>query len=576
MSYSFSGKIHYVDISNLSVTWNHSHSMMSSYHLLGATADLQCPTVSQLFDVISDHGYFNSSYHWLLYGETDSLESASCLLDGQNLNIDAKVTLAVEINRTESGEHYDLFDVYSPFRRRGAKLNVTLVGNWSTGKSFQLASNQTEYERRIDFGGIWLKGAITALDQVHYETLMEHLTSDAPVEAYALHRFGYQIWELIMQKHNFTIKLLQTPSWGIATSERDSHSGIIGQLASKEADLAINTLTYTKDRISIIDHTVTIAMSKMLLVFRHPKVTGNRNLFLRPFEVDAWMAVLGVIVLASIVLFGNFCAESYKEYYDKEVHDNRSLVFLTVFGILCQQGFSSKTMFNSTRITLISTLIFSVLLYQFYSTFIVGYLLIIPPKTMSTLQHLLDSNLKVIVEDLGYNIDFLNQTKDPLATQLYHTKILNGENNFLNVSEGIARVQQGGYAFQCDTAYAYPLMKRTFTDKEICDLQETVLSPFRQMHLPLPKGSPFREMFRVTVRKIVESSVGFYQQKRFFCDKPKCAKSELEPIDVDMDNVSSLFIGMLVCLAGCVGLLMVEWITYSYFKGHGEKLSNID
>lgn len=149
-------------------------------------------------------------------------------------------------------------------------------------------------------------------------------------------------------------------------------------------------------------------MSKMLLVFRHPKVTGNRNLFLRPFEVDAWMAVLGVIVLASIVLFGNFCAESYKEYYDKEVHDNRSLVFLTVFGILCQQGFSSKTMFHSTRITLISTLIFSVLLYQFYSTFIVGYLLIIPPKTMSTLQHLLDSNLKVIVEDLGYNIDFLN------------------------------------------------------------------------------------------------------------------------------------------------------------------------
>lgn len=224
MSYSFSGKIHYVDVSNLTVSWNHSHSMMSSYHLLGATVDLQCPTVSQLFDVISDHGYFNSSYYWLVFGEQDTLKSASCLLEDQNLNVDAKVTLAVETNRTESAGYYDLYDVYSPSSRRGAMLNVTRVGNWSTGDSFQFASNQTEYERRIDFGGIWLKGAITvgtgfifqhiklvllflifqALDQVHYETLMEHLTSDVPVEAYALHRFGYKIWELIMQKHNFS------------------------------------------------------------------------------------------------------------------------------------------------------------------------------------------------------------------------------------------------------------------------------------------------------------------------------------------------------------------------------------
>ncbi|XP_062565502.1 ionotropic receptor 75a-like [Armigeres subalbatus] len=236
----------------------------------------------------------------------------------------------------------------------------------------------------------------------------------------------------------------------------------------------------------------------------------------------------------------------------------------TLMGTWNREGTSSVILLNSTRIALISTLVFSILVSQFYSSYIVGYLLIVPPKTMKTLNDLLDSNLKVIVENQGYNVYYLNTTKDPVAIELYRKKILNGEDNFMNVTEGIARVQRGGYAFQCDTAYAYPIMKQKFTDKEICDLQEILLNPLRPVHIPLQKGSPFKEMFRVTLRKVVETANVGYQQKNFFSDKPKCDRNDLETVAVDLDHLLMLFYILIGGMVVSFAFLILE---LGYFFG---------
>ncbi|XP_058823900.1 ionotropic receptor 75a-like [Topomyia yanbarensis] len=553
---NFNVQIHFEDISKFDTArWNHTQVMKFNYNKVGAVMDLGCTDTANLFELVSAYEYFNASYYWLMFGN-DSVMSAANLMEKQNLNIDAKVTLTVA--RDELGQIFDLYDVYSVSRSRGSQLNVTLMGSWSVKQGLDIIVHQTEYERRFDFRGIWLKAAVTALDQVHHTTLQEHLASDAKVDKYALHRFGYRMWWFVMQKHNFTMRFVRTPTWGLSNTDGRSNKGIIGLVATKQCDLAINCISYTKDRIGALDYTVTVGVSKMLFVFRHPRKSHVRNIFLQPFRISLWMGVLAIITFASAILFGNFYAEGSRYHSDKSVRDNRSLSFLAVCGILCQQGFAGKTIFSSTRITLISTLLFSILIYQFYSTYIVGYLLILPPKFMTTLKHLLDSNLKVIVEDLAYNIDYLNKTKDPVAIELYNRKILNGENNFLNVTEGIARVRKGGYAFQCDTAYAYPLVMETFTDQEICDLQETYLNPIRPLHMPLRKGSPFKEMFRITLRKTVETAVARYQQQRFFCNKPRCAKNELDTTAVDMDHVSTLFLGLYFSIVGSSGILLVE------------------
>ncbi|XP_053691037.1 ionotropic receptor 75a-like [Sabethes cyaneus] len=538
MSHAFGGRIYYEDISNFSIgLWNHSHVMRIDYQKLGVTIDTTCANTVDLFRVISAHEYFNASYHWLIFGN----ESTKCVLNEQNLNIDAKVTLV--ITAEESGESYDVYDVFSPMRRRGMPLNVTYMGNWSTHWGLNIVVHQTEYERRFDFGGLWLKTAVTPLNLLHHSTLLEQLDSNGTVEQYSLHRFGYRIMQVVMFKHNFTLKMIRTSSWFLENTDGRSNKGTIGQVATKQCDFFINPLSLRQDRVAPFDQTIVIAVAKMLFVFRHPKKSQARNIFLQPFRIDLWIGVLAVVVVTATILFVMFWTEIWKERYSYEIEDNRSLSLMIIFGILCQQGFAAKTYLSSSRIILISTLIFSVLILQFYSTYIVGYLLITPPKFMNTLKHLLDSDLKILIEDIAYNADYLKTTKDPVAIELNNRKIRNEVNNFVNVTEGIARVKQGGYAFQCDTAYAYPLVKATFTDKEICDLQEVYLNPIRLMQIPLRKGSPFTEMFRITFCKTVETAITRYHQKRFFSDKPKCAKDERETKAVHFNDVSTLFVG---------------------------------
>lgn len=61
---------------------------------------------------------------------------------------------------------------------------------------------------------------------------------------------------------------------------------------------------------------------------------------------------------------------------------------------------------ESGKIIVFSLLIFSLLFYQFYSASIVSSLLMEPPKTIKTLQNLLDSNLEAGIEDILYTIDY--------------------------------------------------------------------------------------------------------------------------------------------------------------------------
>lgn len=75
-------------------------------------------------------------------------------------------------------------------------------------------------------------------------------------------------------------------------------------------------------------------------------------------------------------------------------------------GIICQQGLGFSTSFVSGRCIVITSLLFSFCIYQFYSASIVGTLLMEKPKTIKTLSDLVHSSLKVGMEDILYNRDY--------------------------------------------------------------------------------------------------------------------------------------------------------------------------
>lgn len=68
------------------------------------------------------------------------------------------------------------------------------------------------------------------------------------------------------------------------------------------------------------------------------------------------------------------------------------------------------------------------------------------------------------------------------------------EGGFFPMADGIARVRQGGFAFFSEASTLYSPIQDTFTDEEKCSLHEVKLVPDITAAMPLPKGSPYKEL----------------------------------------------------------------------------------
>lgn len=118
-------------------------------------------------------------------------------------------------------------------------------------------------------------------------------------------------------------------------------------------------------------------------------------------------------------------------------------------------------------------LMFSFSIYQFYSASIVGSLLMEKPKSIKTIRNLIDSSLRLGIEDIVYNKDFfrvsaecvcicsrdsltcllarMQRTNDPDAIELFLKKVSvvdkasgNVTLNWIKPMEGLQKTKAGG------------------------------------------------------------------------------------------------------------------------------------
>ncbi|KFB40628.1 AGAP001811-PA-like protein [Anopheles sinensis] len=272
-----------------------------------------------------------------------------------------------------------------------------------------------------------------------------------------------------------------------------------------------------------------------------------------------WIAV--AVILISIVLILALSAICNREIQRASYNDlivDHSL--LGTIAMLCQQGFHASTTVCSTKTVIIVMMGFSFLLLQFYSIFIVGYQLISPPKTINTLEKLIDSSLKMAVENLSYQHDFFARTTEPVALRLYNEKIAPNKYGFVNVSFGIQLVKQGGYAFHCDTAYGYTHVLETFEEQQICELQEVQLYPQRAVQVPMAKGSLLRELFKLNLQLLKEYGLIAYHHAKTFAPKPKCIRNSNKVEPIYLTDVRFAFKLLGTGIAASIVILVLELV----------------
>lgn len=245
------------------------------------------------------------------------------------------------------------------------------------------------------------------------------------------------------------------------------------------------------------------SFSRTVLVYRlTPEVSlsGAQGNLLSPFSNTVWICTVLCIILIVISLsFIQYVLSRMK--YDKRI----SLMLSTVFtiGAFCQQGIEPAPRANSGRIIILNLMITSVVLYNYYTSSVVGGLLSSLPKGPSNLRELIDSGMSFTFENLGYNKAIFNPPPNKMVADLYEKRVLAKRKPheppvFVSTKEAIPYIYKGGVVFQSETNLIYPEIYRAFTANEICDLR--ILNGFVESDILWflqPKFSMYTEMFKI-------------------------------------------------------------------------------
>ncbi|XP_053670025.1 ionotropic receptor 75a-like [Anopheles nili] len=498
-----------------------------------------------------------------------NFEQATCMLSKQDINYDTSLTVVFDSSNPRD-LRYEVYDVSGTVKRRGGKVKFQLLGVTS---SLDTILSKPE-PRTQDLSDIELRAAVSTLNLHQPHPFIEKLNSVEKPKSYSATTHSYMLVKLLQRKLNFKLKLILTDDWRFDLIGHNSSRGIVGQLQTTSADFAITPFGLTTERLPMFDSTIEIARGTFYTVFRHPKSLNESNIFLLPFETLLWACIVLTFTVVAIILgFAAVCNRQKTGRSYTELLVEQSL--LGTLGMLCQQGFNLSTGVCSNRILTLVTMCFSLLLVQFYSSFIVGYQLISPPKTITTLEKLLHSNLKMSVENLSYQLDFFQRTRVPVAMQLYERKILPNKYGFVNLTFGIQLVKQGGYAFHCETSYGNELIIETFTEQQICELQQLQLYPQRSVHLPMIKGSPLRELFKINLQLLKETGLLAYYHSRNYIPRPKCNKKSNTAEQVYLADVRFAFLLLAAGMAASVLVLLWELILAQVRRWYDRKTLSI-
>lgn len=140
-------------------------------------------------------------------------------------------------------------------------------------------------------------------------------------------------------------------------------------------------------------------MYRMTPLLRDSSATGS---FFKPFDNMVWIVsaitVVGVLIVLKLV---SVIITRLKRY---EPNSSFMSYVVDIIGTVAQQGVSSQVSnLISIRIIIFSLLFLTLLLYNYYTSSVVGSLLSSPGKGPQTIKEMTDSPLTLSFLDIGYH-----------------------------------------------------------------------------------------------------------------------------------------------------------------------------
>nr|AOE48004.1 putative ionotropic receptor IR1.2 [Athetis lepigone] len=563
---------------------------------VGVLIDSGCGKTEEVMYFASQNMWLDGNHKWVLinddgseterYGDVDNNtvmfdnDKNSSIMDtgimevlsNLNISVDADIVVAERDN-----SNYILYDIFNYGKIQGGNLNVHEVGSWGPHNGFNLDINLNGYKyyRRWDFQDITMRMILVAQPAPRHFDL-ESLTKPTPVPGVAvITQISTAVLYDVAKMHNFRFTPTITDRW-IGEYEKNSSKVVTNALYFREQDISptIRRLKAVQEHNDVLNSPLTAIETRYY--YRIPtKGPGKyENQFLRPLTPTAWWAVIAVSTLCAFLLLLSAMSEQRPSSLQYAV--------FSVVASICQQFFEdiddggTKRISTARKVTILVTGLSCVLLYNYYTSSVVSWLLNGPPPSINSLKELLDSPLELIFEDIGYTRSWLqnplyyyNKRNALMEDELRKKKVLNKKKNaplLVNLVEGIEMVQRGGFAYHTEVNSANALISKTFTQDELCELGSLQSMEKTLLYPVLQKYSPFREFMNWSIKRLTEQGIVSCIQLRRSSFEVKCEGSS--PRALALGGAAPAFILLAGGYFFATVIMLIERYVYKMKHSH--------
>lgn len=457
------------------------------------------------------------------------------------------------------------------------------TAQWSTKEGLKFSqSSKVEIQKELSktLEGLTLR--VVTVENEPYTMLYPesaNKTGNARFYGYAIDLIS----ELAIQcKFNYSFYISPDRKYG-ARQPDGKWNGMVGELISRRADIAVVDLTVTYDREQVVDFTIPFMNTGISILFKKPEKSEPAIFsFLYPFSIVVWFYTLTVYTFVSILVYvlGRFTPYEWVPSHpcdpDSEPEGQFSSLqnaFWFTMGSIMQQGSDLVPGAISTRILASIWYFFTLILISSYTANLAAFLTAARMGSPIENANDLARQTKIGYGCLGggSTYSFFKKHNDPVIKRMW-TYMETARPTVFTASnkEGIERVLRGDYAYLMEATSIEFLVERNCNLTQIGGLLDN-----KGYGIATPLKSPLRSALTSAILILQEKGIlhalklkWWKQQGVVQCDDDGGASSTSE---MDMDSVGGVFLTLIVgCIVGII-IVIVEFCWKRAKVPYGER-----
>ncbi|KAK7098048.1 hypothetical protein V1264_004938 [Littorina saxatilis] len=381
----------------------------------------------------------------------------------------------------------------------------------------------------------------------------------------------------------YHFRLVNDNNYGMRSPVNNTWNGMIGELISRKADVAIAGLTITAERERYVDFSKPYMEIGVAIIIKKPQHQKPGVFsFMEPLSIEVWVCITVAYIGVSVALFlvSRFSPVEWKKDPKSETgYENDFSLFNSFWfsmGALMFQGSDTCPKSVSGRIIGGAWWFFVLIIISSYTANLAAFLtmkrMVKPIESVDDLVN--HPTIKYGVPRSGTTFQFFKNSDVPVYRQMYEYMSRNPEVLTATTDEGIEKVRKskGKYAFLTDnSAIEYA------NNREPCDT--TIVGPAlnnKGFGIATPRGSDIRDQITLAVLRLKEGGTLHTLRQRWWVEKGQCGGDSgggsKGKTPLTLSNVAGIFY---ILISGLVFAIILGVFEFRCFRNRNGKSSEL-